>query len=614
MIREWLAAGIFSAAEVHGAEVLCRADTSGDELVPVAAALALWAPLHGHACVDLAEVAAMVLSELAVRRDLSGVETTSGEVLDAAHLGIHWPTAAQWEQAVQHSTVCRTVAAATLAGEPVLDDRPLVLHGRLLYTQRQWVDECTVANDLRRRSLAADLPVHPSTRGLLEQLLPPDHSANEHGPAVPNRQHEAAMAAVASRLSVIVGGPGTGKTHTIARLLTALQHQATTDGAPLRIALAAPTGKAAARMAEALAAAGVTGSLAELQPTTIHRLLGVRGQRTRFVHGTDRPLDVDVVVVDEASMVALPLMARLVEAIRDDARLVLVGDPDQLESIEVGSVLADIVSAAATPGSPLAARVTRLDRPRRQAAGSPIGALADAIRLDRADDAIRLLRTTDPAQITFVDTAPLGLAGAERVIREALIGPLHAAVAAAEAGDAAAALAHFAGVRLLCAHRTGTYGVQRWNRIIETWLHGETTGSRLAREHVGRPLLVTRNDPRLRIANGDTGIIVADPAGPRAAFSAAAGVRLLAPAQLDAVETAYAMTVHKSQGSEYATVVVMLPPASSPLVGRELLYTAITRATQRLVVVGDDAAVRACVHTPGRRITGLASALGLSVG
>ena len=592
MIEMWTRAGVFGSAERHGAAVLCRADQSGDELVALAAALALWAPLHGHACIDLANVRETVLHEVG----------TAGQAKDSGALevveSLSWPTLEQWLQSLARSPVCRSVSDRDVDEGlgPLLDDRPLVLHGTMLSTQRQWIDECIVANDLRRRAAAARTPLHESTSALLARLLPDG-----------GRQHAAAVMAATSRLGVIVGGPGTGKTHTIARLLMALRHEQTAAGTLLRIALAAPTGKAAARMADALAAADPDGAAAEVRPTTVHRLLGPRWQETRFRHGPDRLLDADVVIIDEASMVALPLMARLVEALDPSTRLVLVGDPDQLESIEVGAVLADIVSAAETPGSPLGGNVVRLDRPHRQAEGSPIGPIADAIRLGRDDDVIALLRT-EATGVRFIDTAPFGLAGAEQAVREAVMPALRLATDAARAGDAQAALNAFASVRVLCAHRTGPYGVQRWNRIIESWVGSDDRGG------VGRPLLATRNDPRLRVANGDTGIVVSTPNGARAAFATEGRVRLLSAAQLDAVETAYAMTVHKSQGSEYATVVLVLPPANSPLIGRELLYTAVTRAADQVVVVGDEGAVRACVRTPGRRVTGLASALSRPVG
>ena len=608
-LAEWAAAGVFGNAELHGAAVLVRADPTAPDSVHLAAALALWAPLHGHACIDLATAAGIVDNALDVDADAG-----ADEAIQPIDSSLPWPTLDEWLAALARTTICRVVTATD--DEPVLDHHPLVLHGTRLYTQRQWVDECIVAADLRRRAAsAADAPP-PTTTALLEQLLP----VMEDGR--PNLQHDAALMALRSRLAVVVGGPGTGKTHTIARLLAALLHRAQTDGTTLRIALAAPTGKAAARMGEAIGAAvagfsragvqllepQIVAQLAALRPTTIHRLLGVRGQRTRFVNNTDHPLDHDVVIIDEASMVALPMMARLVEALRPEATLVLVGDPDQLESVEVGSVLADIVTADRSPTSAVAGHVIRLDRSRRQAADSPIGPLSDAVRLADAKEVVRLLGEGSDL-ITFVDTEMTAVANVEAAIRNVVVPPLEAAAAAARVGHAADALGQFADVRVLCAHRRGPYGVESWNRLIESWMLADSPAARPPRYYPGRPLLVTRNDQRQRIANGDTGIIVADDTGLRAAFATVDGLRLLAPAQLDTVETAFAMTVHKSQGSEYATVVVVLPPADSALIGRELLYTAITRSTRRLVVVGTKAAVVAAVNTPGRRVTGLAAAL-----
>ncbi|MCU1364368.1 MAG: Exodeoxyribonuclease subunit alpha, partial [Ilumatobacteraceae bacterium] len=587
-LSAWATAGLLQPAEVHGASVLVRSDPAADDTVLLAAALALWAPLHGHACIDLVDVQAMAVAALATGA-ADGFEPVDRSTATARVVALKWPTLATWLEALRATPLCRVVAPGThLAEADWYDDRPLVLDGNLLYTQRQWIDERTVADRLLRRCAGqATTPLSAEADTLLTRLLPPELDGT------PNPQHRAATTALGTDLSVIVGGPGTGKTHTIARLLVAMLREADVRGEPLRIALAAPTGKAAARMAEAIHSAieSLAGDaplapsldiLREVQPSTIHRLLGGRGQRTRFVHGPARPLDADVVVIDEASMVALPLMARLVDALRPAARLVLVGDPDQLESIEVGSVLADIVTAAATPGSAVATHVVRLTRPHRQEAGSPIGPLADLIRDGRVDDVVATLRrapaslvlsdrtnttgsndagsddttgsnANTPASIAFVDTGAIelghiGTAQVDRRVGEAILGPLRAAAIAAAAGDAAAALGDLADVRLLCAHRVGAHGVQRWNRIIESWLR---EGQPAQRDYAGRPLLATRNDQRQRIANGDTGVIIDTSAGRRAAFRTGGGLRLFAPAQLDDVETAYATTIHKSQGSEY---------------------------------------------------------------
>ena len=508
----------------------------------------------------------------------------------------------------------------------VLDDQPLVLHGAQLYTQRQWVDECAVASALR--SLAGGptaAALSDDAQDLLVALLPPTEDGE------PNLQHVAARSALGSRLTVVVGGPGTGKTHTIARLLAVLLANDAQSDAPMRIALAAPTGKAAARLREAIVTAAsatldgvpvlapaISAQLTNLTATTLHRLLGSRGvSRTRFAHDADHRLPYDIIVVDETSMVALPLMSRLLEAIHPTARLVLVGDPDQLESIDVGAVLSDIADAAASPDSPLHTHVVRLRRPRRQHSGSPIAALADAIRENRPTDVVALLRggndtsvaaATAPIEpeLTFIESER-GLSPTQAgAIRAVLMPPLEQARDAALQGGAADALRLLAGIRVLCAHRRGPYGAEYWNQSIEQWVLDDAAHPR---DYPGRALLVTHNDARTRLSNGDTGVIVAHPDGVRAAFRIGDEVHEFAPSQLDGVETAFAMTIHKSQGSEYATVIVVLPPASSPLIGRELLYTAVTRASRRLIVVGSAEAVEAAVCTPGRRVTGLTAAL-----
>ena len=539
-----------------------------------------------------------------------------------------WPAANAWLAALTASPLVRVVDRAD--SEPVLQDQPLVLCGRRLYTQRQWVDECIVAASLRERAMAAPLiPLTPAAAALLDSLLAPTEDGET------NLQHTAAQLALTSRLAVVVGGPGTGKTHTVARMLAALLADAAERGEPVRIALGAPTGKAAARLTEALVAAttqvvgghqvlpdGVAAQLVELRATTLHRLLGSSGvSRSRFVYNASNPLPYDIVVVDETSMVALPLMARLVEAVSTDARLVLVGDPDQLESIDVGAVLADISDAAVASDAnhsnhavtaPLSAHVVRLLRPRRQQQGSPVGPLADAIREGRADDVLQLLRAgsvdsdSGEALLTFVETDDAlrspDAAGIRAIVSPALV----EARAAAIAGDADTALRLLAHTRVLCAHRRGPYGTEHWNRTIESWMFGPSAHPR---DYPGRALLVTRNDPRTRLSNGDTGIVVMRPEGIRAAFRVAEEIREFSPSQIEGVETSFAMTIHKSQGSEYPAVIVVLPPATSPLIGRELLYTAVTRTTRRLFVVGSAVAVTAAVSSPARRVTGLTEAL-----
>jgi exodeoxyribonuclease V alpha subunit len=538
-------AELLGAAAAHGAAAL----TDGaPQPVALAAALALWAPQHGHACIDVTTVAADVAAETAAAAGTSG---NSGPIADVAALP--WPEPDSWLDALRSSPLVRVVPVDP--DGPRLDDRPLVLRDTMLYTQRQWIDTLIVADGLH--TLARD-----------------------------------------GRLAVIVGGPGTGKTHTAGRLIADLPAADT--------GLAAPTGKAAARLTESVGSAAAELGAPPRQAVTLHRLLGPRpDHRTRFVHHAGNPLPYRTVLVDETSMVPLPMMARLVEALPADGSLVLVGDPDQLESVEVGAVLGDIVRAAA-PGSPLAASLTRLTTQHRTTAGSYVDPLATAVRDADADAAIALLRAGHEL-LTWVEIADGDLPGAAAVdtVRAAVAEPYRRGLDAARAGHDAAALAAFATTRILCGHRRGPFGVETWNRHVESWLL-----DRPMHDYPGRLLLATRNDLRTGIVNGDTGVLVARPGGgsPLAVFGGVAAHRLDL-AQLDEVETAFAMTVHKSQGSEYDTVVLVHPPAESPLVGRELLYTAITRARRGLVVVASEDSIRQAIATPTRRATGLTDLL-----
>jgi exodeoxyribonuclease V alpha subunit len=363
----------------------------------------------------------------------------------------------------------------------------------------------------------------------------------------------------------------------------------------------------------------------------------------RFAHDASVPLPHDIVVVDETSMVALALLARLVEALRPDARLVLVGDPDQLESVELGAVLADLVAAGERGTGPLAGRVVRLVRGRRFGGASPVARLAEAVRRGDEETTLAVLReqpamTHDHGDVGGEEggdvgddvngdvggDADTGRYGSVRFLEcddprsalaveavRATVGPVLAELAAhARAGRVDEALAALARVRVLCAHRRGPFGVSTWNQLAEQWLTGSSAFP--GRWYPGRPLLVTRNDPRLGLVNGHTGVVMVEEGRPVAVFATPGGllpVVRLEPAQLDDVETAYATTIHKSQGSEYPAVVVILPPTTSPLVSRELLYTAVTRARAELLVVGSADAVRAAVRTPARRMSGLADAL-----
>ncbi len=320
-------------------------------------------------------------------------------------------------------------------------------------------------------------------------------------------------------------------------------------------------------------------------------------------------------------MVPLWLMVRLVEAVRDDARLILVGDPGQLAAIQVGAVLRDIVGPAAEhpqfgPGMRATlARVTGEEPPGAQQRSfgdavtllrhghrsvAPIGALAEAIRGGDEDAAVAALRESDGSIVWLPD--PLAQAGAIHAAAAAAFGPM---VRAARAGDAAAALAQLASYRLLCAHRHGPFGVAHWTAEVEAWLAAELGGLG-AQPYAGLPLLVTRNDYELRLNNGDTGVVVAGEDGTlRVVFDLGGTTLAISPTRLADVEPLFATTVHKSQGSEFDIAAVVLPEPDSPLLTRELLYTAVTRARRQLIVAGGEASVRAAVARPAGRASGL---------
>jgi exodeoxyribonuclease V alpha subunit len=329
---------------------------------------------------------------------------------------------------------------------------------------------------------------------------------------------------------------------------------------------------------------------------TLHRLLGwLPDNTTRFRHDRGNRLKYDLVVVDESSMVELTMMARLLEAVRPQARLVLVGDPRQLTSVGAGAVLADVVRGfEGHPTSPVAS-LTENYR-----STEDIKDLAEALRVGDADEVLATLRRTS-GEVEFVETDEPAAA-----LRDDALGAALEIRAAAEAGDQVRALRALDRHRLLCAHREGPYGVRHWNRTVERWVAEETGQPIYTAWYVGRPVLVTTNDYALGVYNGETGVAVAQPDGRlRVWVAGSESVRDLAPGRLDAIETMHAMTIHKSQGSQADRVTVLLPEAGSRLLTRELFYTAVTRAQRHVRVVGTEAAVRAAVETQAQRATGL---------
>ncbi|MDN5570890.1 MAG: exodeoxyribonuclease V subunit alpha [Propionibacteriaceae bacterium] len=540
LLADFSSAGVLTWADVHPAQQLTHLFGEPDERVQLALALTVRAVRSGSICLEWSRL-----------RDLGLGEDAVAEI--PAEL---WPEDAGWLAALRASP-------AVMVGDGSPGERPLRLVDDALYLERHFGDQEAVR------------------LGLLARLAGTATATGATG------QDEAITLALAHRVSVIAGGPGTGKTFTIRRLIERLRG----DEPNALVALAAPTGKAAARMTESLGDGSLTA-------VTLHTLLGWRaGSRNRFVHDATNPLPHDVVVVDETSMVSMLLMARLLAALKPSARLVLVGDPDQLASVDAGSVLADITRAPAT--QPVVARLERNYR-----FDGTIAALARAIRDGEAEAALAVLATGGD-HVALLDGPAAGAA-----LRERVVGPGVRLLEAAASGSIAGALTALEEHRLLCGHRRGPFGVQHWTRQVIAWL--AEASPKLAAEGEfasGRPVMVTVNAPEFGLHNGDTGVVVAGTQGPRAWFRQGAEIRSHSPFVLDGLTTVHAMTVHKAQGSQFAHVSVVLPPVGSPLLTRELLYTAVTRAESSVLLVGDPDAVREAIDNPARRMSGLAHRL-----
>jgi exodeoxyribonuclease V alpha subunit len=393
------------------------------------------------------------------------------------------------------------------------------------------------------------------------------------------------------RFKVIIGGPGTGKTTRILKELTDL-----IDLKPdLRVALAAPTGKAAKRMEESVQQANPASIRTA---STIHRLLGARGDSAFFKHHADNPLIEDVVIVDEASMVDLPLMAKLLDALKPTATLILVGDPDQLASVEAGAVLADIAEAArsaASDISPLGSALVTLQTQYRYAADSGIGRLCEAIRIGDGDRAVELLNDS-----SFTDIRLRALPSHQNLESalhdDASLDDLRHVL---ELDDPVAILLGLGRSRVLCPTRQGPYGLEVINELITSNFEGFR---RI------RPVVLTRNDHSLQLFNGDSGVVLTDPRSGEswAWFMGPQRTPVRLPAgRLPPHETAYAMTVHRSQGSEFDRILIVLPPGSNPIMTRELLYTAVSRARKEVEIWGDPQTVREACSRKTRRYSGL---------
>lgn len=501
---------------------------------------------------------------------------------------------------------------------------PLILDGERLYLARYQAYEQRLAE--RLLALSAERPA--VDEALLSESLARLFAFNQQQP---DWQRLAAAQAVRRRLAVISGGPGTGKTTTVVRLLAALLEQP--GGNRLAIGLAAPTGKAAARMAEAIRNAKAELPLADhlkaLLPEearTLHRLLGSRGDSPAVRHDAARPLALDVLVVDEASMVDLALMAKLVDALPPQARLILLGDKDQLAAVEAGAVFAELcegrgfdAAAAAelqritgqtvpveTPRSALGDAVVLLTHSHRFAGDSGIGELARRINGGDAAGTLNLLREgradlawqAEPSQAALLERLEQGYAPYLKAARR---------------GDPVSAFAAFNAFRALTAQREGPWGVGGLNEALEARIKRRYSLAERERWYPGRAVMVRQNDYALGLFNGDIGLCLAGEHGLRVYFEGEDGFRAFAPARLPSHDSAFAMTVHKSQGSEFSEVLLALPESPSPLLTRALFYTGITRAKHKVEIWGLPARLAEAVNTRAERAAGLAERLGVEV-
>ena len=606
--------GILSRIDVHFAQFITRYCQDNDSDIFLAAALVSRATQNGDICLDLNDTAGTLILEKAKFQD-----------------ALVCPEINLW---------LRKLAACPAIGAPG-EKRPLILDAQhRLYLFRYWEYEKKLADLILKRVNAQRIDL--DVPRLIQSLK--THFPTGNGGSI-NRQKIAALTAVLNNISVITGGPGTGKTFTIAKILVLLMEQSGAGG--LKICLAAPTGKAAARLQESIRQTTRSMNCSErikngmaTEVKTIHRLLRPRAGSPYFHYNLGNPLAADIVIIDEASMVDLALMSKLVQAVPMSARLVLIGDKDQLASVEAGSVLGDIcdryymhgfsnnyrhkISALTdedlnsiqktSPKKPaLQDCIVVLTKSYRFSPDSDIGALGRLVNQGESDKVLKLLKNTTNESIAWYD---MGSEGAvSKILADQIVQGYRSYLMTT---DPISALDAFARFKILCALRIGPFGAISINRLAEDILmqqgliHLDPTRSNPW--YKGRPVLVTRNDYNLGLFNGDIGITWPGSNGQlrdlQVFFPAGNGqVKHYATHRLPEHETALAMTVHKSQGSEFDDVVLLLPPKDYPVLTRELIYTGLTRAKQKFSLWAKPSVLRNAIKQKIERTSGLRESL-----
>jgi exodeoxyribonuclease V alpha subunit len=591
----------FSALDLQFADLVGRLAARRSIELELAALLVSRHRTGGHICLPLHEIA--------------------GQPLPAVYRGVEVaPKADNWTKKLQGTDV---------VGRPG-EFKPLILDEQSrLYLRRYWEYEKRLADIIKSCLKAARPAVNVDLlRQGLERFFP--------GKGETNWQKVAAFMAVMSKFCVITGGPGTGKTRTVAAILALLLEQA--GNRPLRIALTAPSGKAAARLKEAVQnAKGSLNCVSEIKAllptdaTTIHRLLGAIADSPYFRHNADHQLITDVVIVDEASMVDLALMSKLFQATPQTARIILLGDKDQLTSVEAGYILGDICNTgaiielskefgklyAASTGETLALKmrprenaiqdtIVELQRNYRFKSNGGIFKLSNAINTGEVETALEVLRNKSHDDVSWHLSPPARALPA--AVREKVTDGYKEYL---QTDDPAEALAKFGKFQILCALRNGPYGVGELNKLAEQTLFDAGLLEREGQWYGGRPIMITRNDYNLKLFNGDIGIAFPDGNGKMRVFFAHADgkIRKFSPSRLPAHETVFAMTIHKSQGSEFDGVLLILPSEDAPILTRELIYTGLTRARDRVEIWSPESVLRAALAKQATRTSGLRDAL-----
>lgn len=641
-LRDWSEQGLLRHLDTALARFIAAQDPDAAPELLVATAVLVQMEGRGHSCLPLATLVA----------DPNAVLAWPSEAQEALHaLFAQLPARlAAWQHALAQSPLVRVAASAPDQGQPLVLGGPA--DAPLLYLRRYWDYERQVAAQITRRSTAL-LPVDTAkVNDWLDQMFAPSPDAFDW-------QRLACAVALRGRFSVITGGPGTGKTYTVARLL-ALLFATAPEPERLRVALAAPTGKAAARLKQSIDASlkdlhASLGGLLDLEALvqrvgaarTLHSLLGARPDTRAFTFHHGQPLDIDVLIVDEASMIHLEMMAALLDALPPTARVIFLGDKDQLASVEAGAVLGDLCRSAeaghytpetaryalaaagqqlpdtyladADSALPLAQQTVMLRQSRRF--GGPIGQLAEAVNTGNSARALALLQAGEGGVLRMREGGPVqgvwqmavdaasGHANYQAFAQALAARPAQPMAAENHTAWVRSVLTAFERFRLLCAVREGEWGVAGLNRAIEKALDAQGAIAPRGEWYAGRPVMVTRNDAALGVFNGDIGLALPGAtagAGLRVYFMDGPALRAVGVSRLAHVETAFAMTVHKSQGSEFEHTALVLSAHAGSVLGRELVYTGITRARKAFTLMSQAPGLLAsAIGSPTQRVSGL---------